>query len=114
MRMRQAEDSPPWSSFSALLLVALLLIFTAFVGIALASLFTADVSAMTLLGWSVGQLLSIVLIAFVFRRPDTRVFLQGGQARLPILIAFIIGMTIAVTLDLLPVLLNGQLITRHN
>lgn len=110
MRMRQAEDFPPWSSFSAMLLVVVLLIFTAFVGIALASLLIADISAMTLLGWSIGQVFGMALVGLVFRRPETRTFLYRGQARLPILIAFIIGMTVAVTLDLLPVLLNGQLI----
>lgn len=109
-RMRQAEASPPWSSFSAMLLVALLLIFTAFVGIALASLVITEVSAMTLLGWSMGQLLGVALLGMVFRRTDARAFLLGEQTRLPILIAFIMGMTFAVTLDLLPVLVSGQLI----
>lgn len=107
-QLRTPEPAPPWGLLNALGIVVGAFIMTALVGGVIASTFAAQGAAALLIGWSVGGALTVMLVLITRRDDDARAALRLAESSLPLLIAFGVGLGVAVTLDLIAIPILGE------
>lgn len=106
------EAAPPWSMLSAALAAAVLLICLIVVGPALGSLLLGSQAVtpyLLMLSWALGMGLSIVFV-LVNRRSsaESRAALRLGPGHLPRPLVLLLGVAIALAIDLVVNLASGE------
>jgi membrane protease YdiL (CAAX protease family) len=110
-RIYETEAAPPWGIFSALLAVIITFIFTSLVGLVVGTTMFSDNDTNALAaGWVIGGALTIFYVFATRRDAEAIEALRLGAATLPILIAFGIGLGIAITLDLIAIPFVGAVL----
>ena len=106
------DAAPPWRLLGAALTAAVLLICLVVVGPALASLLlgSQDITPFLLmLSWALGMALCLVFVLVNRRgRPESRVALRMQKGHLPRPLVLLLGVAIALAIDLVVNLASGQ------
>lgn len=110
-RLRTPEAAPPWGIFVALFVLVMAFAFMTVVGSTIGVILLGAANpAAPLFSWMVGGMLLLVLVAFTLRTPEQLEALCLNEARLPVLIAFGVGLGTAVTLDLIAIPFTGAVL----
>jgi membrane protease YdiL (CAAX protease family) len=109
------ESDPPWSILIALIIVFVLLINLTLVGTAISSVLlgledtTAPTPFTLLLGWTIGQALTIVYVVINRRSSqESWIALKLNRGLLPLQLVLMVGVAIALTIDVIVNLASGQ------
>lgn len=109
-RITRPEAPPPWTLYDGL--GAIMILFAAMIlGSTAADIVFGSRIATALLGWSIGAFLATVVVLMTrLRTPESaaalRLSVEGGPRRLPII--FLFGFGMAVTIDLLSLVVTGD------
>ncbi|MEL6269804.1 MAG: CPBP family intramembrane glutamic endopeptidase [Chloroflexota bacterium] len=110
-RIYETEDAPPWGIFNALLALILMFVFISFGGLSIGTIMfpNDDVTAL-IAAWVIGSALTVGYVLATRRSAEEFAALRLGPSTLPVLIAFGIGLGVAVTLDLVAIPFAGSVL----
>jgi len=110
-RIYESQDPPPWGLMSALVTVVLAILFSSVVASVVGTtMFSENNATAIVAGWTIGGALTVVYVLAFYRSEEQRAALRLGSSTLPVLIAFGIGLGIAVTLDLIAIPFAGAVL----
>ncbi len=108
--IQKHQPAPPWGVLFGMAALGVAFFFMTVVGLALASFLAAGAADATflLLGWTLGGILTAAFVLLMQRQSLEA--LQLGPSPLPLLNAFGLGLGVAISLDLVAIVVAGEVL----
>lgn len=106
-RIRAVEPAPPWNLTSAL--IAMVVAILAFIGGTFAAeIWLSGQPTALIAGWVIGGIITIIFVLQSRKTPEQRAALKLHPGGTPLLFIIFISFGLALTIDLLSLLVTGQ------